>query len=502
MKLNEVLNPVRKSQEYSIRKEDILSEGITHIEDASMEEFLHTVENLAKMTVTEKLDGANMWFGINDNGEFYTARGSHKGGGEEFKSPGDWQTVFGGKNAFAANGFGSAHQALSKVQGKIKEVLQPGEAVEVEILYGTTPNAVAYDGKNYIAMLRVVEGPPSRIKELDALIKGKKAVVNSSLITTTDGVEIKRQKVPVEWTFTSTQFIESHHLENVNVQTEISKLKAYLKTPAKSFPQYNNLEVLSLPLTAIPKESRSRFKEIKAMVHDHVMEKYKLPIKEKLLDQFVRKLGPKLGKSAEEGGWIEGVVILDPNTKRQLKIVDKDVFTTVNSFNWQVRAAVSAKVAGAKQLNVSLMGDYFQKLGKIFGVPNLFIAAQQGRILKKLGGKNAEETLSHLVTSLPEGGDLSKYKGRLSTLMRNKVKEIDKMLNKYKDDRDKLILHVNKGDSNKKFNYDKDIDERTLQVFAEMRADIIKANEVVKRAHSTAEILAVLLHNRLRVIHG
>ncbi len=109
---------------------------------------------------------------------------------------------------------------------------------------------------------------------------------------------------------------------------------------------------------------------------------------------MVRKLGPKLGRSAEEGGWIEGVVILDPKTKRQLKIVDKDMFTAVNNFIWEVRSAVAAKAAGAKQLNVSVVGKYTQALGEILGIPNLFIPTQTSRILKKQDGRDSEEALS------------------------------------------------------------------------------------------------------------
>jgi hypothetical protein len=57
MKLNEILKSVSSIDEYYQNKKFNLKEGIQHIEDAEMKEFLHTVENLANMTVTEKLDG-------------------------------------------------------------------------------------------------------------------------------------------------------------------------------------------------------------------------------------------------------------------------------------------------------------------------------------------------------------------------------------------------------------------------------------------------------------
>ena len=498
MKFNEVFKPYQSNRFYRKKKEEFLGEGITHIEDAEVKEFINTVANLSKMIVSEKLDGANMVFGLDDKGKFYSGRGGHKGGGERFRRPSDWVNAMGGKNAFAPNGFASAHQALNRFKKNIEATLQPGETVEAEILFGTIPNAVAYDGKNYIALLRMVNGPVKRLKEMEKAFKGKKTVVLSNLLTTGDGITIKRQTQKVEWNFTTTSFIDSFNLKKVNVQEQLSKLNAFIRLPAKGFPEFNNCEVLTIPLTMVPKEKRAAFKKLREKVEDQVQTKFKLPIKEELLNQLVRKLGPKLGAKADDGGWIEGVVILDPATKRQLKIVDKDVFTAINNFNWEIRAAVGAKAKGANQLNVSTMGKYTQGLGKIFGIPNLFITAQSGRILKKLGGKNAEQTLERLVGSLPKGQDLSTYKGPLDKLTDQTIKALDKMLNKYRKERDTRALKIDSGPIKKTVGFNEDIDKRTLQVFAESRAELMRLKETAKTAKSTGEVLAVLLHNKLR----
>jgi len=501
MRIDEVFAPtIRSKKSYSQAREELLGEGITHIEDAEVKEFINTVENLSKMIVSEKLDGANMVLGVDENGKFYTGRGGHKGGGERFRTPKDWITAMGGPTAFAPNGFASAHQALNRFKKVIEDVLQPGETIGAEILFGTIPNAVAYDGKNYVAFFSVIQGPVERLKELDTALKGKKTVVLSDLLTTGDGITIKRQKQNVEWNFTSTQFIDGFDLKRVNVDEQLSKLKAFINLPAKGFPEFTNCEVLTIPLTMVAKEKRTKFKSLRNEIEEKVQTKFKLPIKEELLNQLVRKLGPKLGKKADEGGWIEGVVILDPVTKRQLKIVDKDIFTTINNFNWEVRAALAGKVAGAKQLNVSLMGKYLQGLGKIFGIPNLFIPAQTKRILRKLGGKKPEDILGRLVASLPKGQDLSTYKSPLSRLVDQTVKKLDSMLKRYKKERDKRVLNISSGPIKKTITFNEDIDKRTLQTFAESRSGLITLKETIKRAKSTGEILAVILHNKLRTL--
>jgi len=500
MKLDEVLSPHKSRTDYDKNREKKRGGGIAHIEDAEVQQFINTIENLSHMIVSEKLDGANMIIGLDEEGKFYTGRANHKGGGERFRTPKDWINAF-GSTSFAPNGFSSAHQALNRYKAIIENILQPKEIIEAEILYGTIPNAVAYDGKNYIAFLRVVEGPEERIAELESAFKGKKTVVFSDLLTTNkEAIVIERQKQNVEWNFTSTQFIDKFDLEKVKVEEQLSKLKTFINLPAKGFSDFTNCEILSVPLTIVPRRKRERFKEAREKVGNQIMTEFKLPIKEELLNQLVRKLGPKLGRSAEEGGWIEGVVILDPKTKRQLKIVDKDMFTTVNNFIWEVRSAVAAKAAGAKQLNVSVVGKYTQALGEIFGIPNLFIPAQTSRILKKLDSKDSEEALSRLVGSLPKGQDLNTYEADLLNLVSETTKELDVMLKWYKQERDKMTLEVSSGPVKKTFSFNKEVDYRTLQVFAETRAEISKLGSTVENAESIGEVLAVLLHNRLRTL--
>ena len=47
MRLNEVIAPFQSTRAYNQKKEQLLGEGITHIEDAEVTEFINTVANLS-----------------------------------------------------------------------------------------------------------------------------------------------------------------------------------------------------------------------------------------------------------------------------------------------------------------------------------------------------------------------------------------------------------------------------------------------------------------------
>jgi len=86
----------------------ILKEGITHIDDQKLpiEKFLHVLKNLKNFEITEKVDGANLKFGLNMAGRFFTSRMGKEG--KEYFSEEEW-----GKE-FKDTAFRSAHLALDR----------------------------------------------------------------------------------------------------------------------------------------------------------------------------------------------------------------------------------------------------------------------------------------------------------------------------------------------------------------------------------------------------
>ena len=88
-----------------------LLEGINHLEDLSVEDFISKVENLSNLIVSEKLDGANLWMGFDLDGKFYTTRAGKKKGAKPFYTIDDYPTMS------AYSGFKAAHLALDKISG-------------------------------------------------------------------------------------------------------------------------------------------------------------------------------------------------------------------------------------------------------------------------------------------------------------------------------------------------------------------------------------------------
>ena len=83
-----------------------LNEGITHIEDLSIDKFIDIIKNIFKFHVSEKIDGANLWFGLDDSDIFYTTREQKSGDKDRKYESKDYSKVA------AYNGFRSAHDAL------------------------------------------------------------------------------------------------------------------------------------------------------------------------------------------------------------------------------------------------------------------------------------------------------------------------------------------------------------------------------------------------------
>ena len=131
-----------------------LNEGITHIEDLSIDKFINTIKNLFDYNVSEKIDGANLWFGRDTNGNLFTTREQKSADKDRKFQSKDYHMVS------AYNGFRSAHDALENFFGSKTDILKPNETFEIEVVFGKQPNVVKYsdDGVNYIVILRPVNG--------------------------------------------------------------------------------------------------------------------------------------------------------------------------------------------------------------------------------------------------------------------------------------------------------------------------------------------------------
>lgn len=494
-----------------IETDSYLSEGINHLEDLNVDDFLRKIENISKTIISEKLDGANLWTGFDKTGKFYTTRAG------KTKNAKFWYSVDDYPDISAYSGFKAAHLALEKIQTKLAKTIKPGQAAEVEILFGRQPNAVTYgiEGKSFIAFIRPVEGDgdvmltEDDITELTNELVGDDITVTAEIMTSIDGETLQSEKINVTWKIVKTQTLDAAELKSINLTKEIAALKKYLNAKNKKAEDagfnMTNAEVLGLSLTKIPKEKREEMKALRSEVSEIVLTQFKLPIKEKLLNDFVRKIKPKLQGTdlddSEDTG-IEGVVLRDPETHEQFKIVDKDVFTTVNSFNWGVRSTIDGVVKtddplADRSMRGGAMGDAKIRIANLLGMRELAKGLTAKRYLAKFKGKHEFDTAKAVADNI---GDLNfnSTKTKIRAILSAANDEVSDMLKKYKDEVDDYKVELKNG---KTVKYSPEIRRRTLTAFAETKAGIKTMIEGIDKADNFTALILVLYGKTIKALN-
>lgn len=479
-----------------------MSRGITHIESLPHKKFISYVKNISDFIASEKLDGNNFTFGFDTNGVFYTSRESK--GGIRFFNSNDYSDIA------ANNGNRSAHIALEKMQSFLKCIMNNGDACEVELLYGRQPNAIVY-GLNYVAFLRMIVGDnkenpdQSKIKKLGDLLKYKSVDIEVPVVTTNDGINIVKRTEEQSWYFASVSYISSYHFEKVDVDKEISEIEIWLKE--KHSTGYSNGDLMEIKLPGVPKEIRAEVKKAREETLEATQKLFILPIKEKFLNEVIRRIKPALRDSdvnSNEDIGIEGVVFLHPETQEQFKIVDKAVFTVINQFNFAVRNQLKSGSKGrriAGNASVGIEGDIFNNMiddiGNVIGMPQMNHISSIKRIFNKYKGDTQEETLNNFITDLTII-DVIYLKIRINDIILNGLKSVDDSLKMYKVSWNDYKLELKTG---KSIRYTDEIHNRTLMVFAEIKKEMQELMNIVKNSITINDIVIALYGKKLKEIH-
>lgn len=460
----------------------LLQEGISHIEDLPPEEFVHAVRNMANMIATEKLDGSNLIAGFDQTGKFYTSREA-KGGTNRFYTVDDYS------NRAADNGFKSAHAALQKIAPKLKKIIDRGEAVEIEVLFGRQPNAIVY-GSNYIAFLRMIPGDneempdQKKIKELNKEVGGDEVSVEVPITTTEDGINLKKEEYKFTWKFTSVSYVERHHFKHVDTGQELEHFETWLK--------------------ANPPHT---FKTKKAFLE--ATKKFMLPIKEKLLNNIVRTLKPALrdvdvGPSEDIG--IEGVVLLDPQTGKQVKLVDKSVFTLINQFNHAIRNEIKGRgtnSANWKDLyhvfdasisphGSSIYDDMLARFSNITGIPGLDRYMGITRALKKFDSPEAFIKAWRVQ-------DVRQAKAGIEQGIQEGLDDLERARQRFEKNWKNYKLTLKTG---REIKYTDEIYNRTMMVFAETRQEMEHMLGDVQKSQTLSEVANALFGKQLKAFRS
>ena len=479
-----------------MRFNELLLEGITHVEDLPVDQFLKAVKNIHLYDISEKIDGSNLHFGLDEAGRFYTSREGK--GGKRFYDYSDWG------NKFWETGFKSAHLALEKISGKLsgKKLLKPGDQVEVEVLFGELPNTVPYKGdENQIIILRPIQAAEG-IEDLNSrLEKIKKATEGIQISVTVpdapksdDGKSIQYEPEKHVWTVSQTpkvdpKLLDQEHLKGV-LQKQLKELEDFLQSNS-GIGDLSNAEVLGLPLNKTPENmDKSEWRQIKDMVktrRSEIMAKVqdmKLGVKEELLSSLVRKIESEFGP--EEDSWVEGLVFRDPQTNAQFKVVDKDLFTAMNKFNWKIRGLVKTNVPNAKPPDIG--GRLIKQMASVIGVAELGRPRTINQFIKKLNQAGNDP-----INFVAERIDFDETKEKWLEAVDYHKKLLDRFLDWYEKNREKLTFRAH-GKTSK---YEGEVDRRTRQAFAELNKEMEELENSIKSAKDSRDLAQAFIGERV-----
>ncbi len=287
---------------------------MTHIEDLKVSDFISFVKDIYKAEASIKLDGTtNIAFGLSEDGRLYTALGKnafHKDektdASKRFYSSDEWLKQ--GKIYY--NAHASVHAALEAIDLK---VLNPGEEVMAEVMFGDKPNCIKYDfgGVNHLVIL-------NNKQVADSLNKQVVHITVNNLVIDVD--ELKEQTVKQTWAFGKTQVVDPKKY-NINIEQELKELEAFLEAETDGF---RNMDILGMK--ALGKKS-----EMVKQVRDKA-QSLKLNIKEQLLKQFVRQV--REGEYIPSQGYSHEGIVLKKDGE-MTKIIDKNVFTSIHERDWK-----------------------------------------------------------------------------------------------------------------------------------------------------------------------
>lgn len=484
----------------------MLVEGITHLEDLDVQSFIKAVTNISKMQATEKLDGANLWFGLDKDGRLYTSRAGKTKSAENIYNESDYP-YFG-----SSNGFRSAHAALKAKEDEIKSILRPGDTIEIEVLFGRQPNAVTYGsgGKNYIAFLRGVEGTQELlVDQLANRLANQSVKVSVKVVDTVDGENLKLEPADFTFQFVGVQKIDGAKLRQVDITKQIAALNAFLQKKAGlEGSDVTNFDLLTGSLGSFDKAIRPQAKELKAKLTAQVMTDFKLPIKKELLAKFVHQVKSPLAAddlTPDEDIGIEGVVLRNPDdADDQIKLVDKDTFTTINQFNHAVRAAINGMIRttdleAPPESRGGLLGELKIMIADLLGNREMARTQAAKKVFTTLKGKTPEETLKNVANELTGGDDYLGTRRKVLAMIDATLEKMATMLKDYKANKESFRLKLKNG---KSLGHSPEIIRRTLLTFAESKRDLVELKEKVSKTKSLVQLAAVLYGKIAKAVHS
>lgn len=484
-----------------------LNEGITHIEDLSIDKFIDIIKNIFKFHVSEKIDGANLWFGLDDSDIFYTTREQKSGDKDRKYESRDYTMVA------AYNGFRSAHDALESFLklGKYRSLLHPGDKVEIEVVFGKQPNVVKYsdEGINYIVLLRPVgETSDKRFDALCDALENKEVTVQSKIVDTVDGESLVHTKSPFKWKIVKnvSEQVSSALISHKSVLKIVDNLEKFLHQTNKKVSQamgqtISNFGVMTMKLVGVSAEVKQIVKTEKELLNQSVLTEFKLPIKRQLFNDLMDN-GDFLSAAFKnkEKTDLEGFVLSDG--AEQIKIVDRDLFTAINEFNFKIRNELNGAVMSddmeAPLLNKGgVFGNCKLRIANLFDMKELAKSAKAKKIFVGYRGNTPEETAHNFAKTL-KISDFSMYRNKIAAILADTKDDLKERLNTFKQEAGDYKVKLKNG---KTIAYSEESRKRTLLAFAELFKEIDRLIIDTKKSERVEDLILAIYGKFIKDVH-
>jgi hypothetical protein len=473
---------------------------IPHVEDLNVEQFIKAIENLHKQDAVQKLDGANLRAGLDEDGKLYVSR-EQKGGKR-------WYKLSQFPKRSSSDGFMAAFAVLQQVEEQLKTIVVPGEALNLEVIYGSQPNTVFYgkDNLNYLAILEMVTGDDpsldldqSKVGQLVELL-GKQVIhVQTIASDTTDGVQISRAPKTTDWKIIKSKPVDTDKVPDFG--EKLGELKKFLnydnKAAAKLGKDLTNFEVI--------KSDERELSDEKKRLNQKIYDEWKLPIKQDLLKLVSKQKPSYQGTIGDEGAYegIEGIIFTDPKTREKFKVVDKDIFTAINKFNYRARYGVYTRTVSTdpdlpKEAHGGILGEARLRSIKMFGLEHADLPNNAKRTIEKFRGGSREDTVKNIARSLHQL-HFEAVKRKIQAIYVSALDDLDEALDSFKTNASEYSLKLKNG---KTITYTAEIKRRTLLVFAEARKTILEMLSQLRSCQEMTELIELFFSRQLDDLFG
>jgi hypothetical protein len=316
---------------------------------------------------------------------------------------------------------------------------------------------------------------------------------------TIDGKNMARAPKTTDWKITKSDQVIGH--EKLNFGKEVGLIKKYLsqenKVALKMGKDLSNFEVL--------KDRSRELADERKTIDEKVKAEFKLPVKQELL-KLVAKQEPSLrGKVGDEGAYhgIEGIIFTDPKTREKFKIVDRDVFTRINVFNYQVRHGISSRTVTVnpdmpKEQRGGIIGEARLRAINMFGLSNADLPNQAKKILARFKGSDRLETVKNVADSLHQL-NFQAIRQKIQSIYVSAMDDLDEALDAFKMNSDSYNLKLDNG---KEIKYTQEIKHRTLMSFAEANKTITEMLAKLRRTQDMKQLIEVFFGKQLNQLHG